>query len=250
MENYLYILPFKDKKHFKVGISSNNMNRIKHLNSIYSLDYDNGFILQGKEKKVKMLETMLLSITNQVDTFIGNDGHTEVRSINDYDKVIEQISLYEDAFKLKKEFLNKPIHTVKPKPKLKHNNIKKEKPPIDYEKYSYEIRELADKLSEFLRSKKANKVDKNNSYYIAEYYEGNIENTKVELCELHKKYKVMCSYDSICGVTYACVGVTYVCINKRETGENLISIGIVTIEDKHPELHEAITYFKTKLNQL
>ena len=51
MKNYLYILPFKDKKHFKIGISSNNHSRILHLNRLYDIDLENSFIVHSVNLK-------------------------------------------------------------------------------------------------------------------------------------------------------------------------------------------------------
>lgn len=92
MSDYLYILPFKDKKHFKIGISSNSYSRIFHLDKIYNIDLDNSFIVHSKKRNIALLERELLMIFEQddVDNFL-TDGHTEIRNVKYLNECLELI---------------------------------------------------------------------------------------------------------------------------------------------------------------
>tara|TARA_B100000767_G_C19636325_1_gene480582 strand:- start:28 stop:900 length:873 start_codon:yes stop_codon:yes gene_type:complete len=84
MKNFLYLIPFLDKQHFKLGISSSNFNRIKKHNNTYGgIDYDNVYIISGSFKNIKHLEDIWKdNIPDDVSqVFEGKDGYTEVRSM-------------------------------------------------------------------------------------------------------------------------------------------------------------------------
>ena len=106
MTNFLYILPFKDQKHFKIGISSKDFSRIKYLNKIYDIDFDKSFIVYSKERDIKILEKELLEIfdTDECDKF-ETDGYTEIRNIKYFNECLQIIdSKHENLKYVKQKF--------------------------------------------------------------------------------------------------------------------------------------------------
>lgn len=132
MDKYLYLLPFKNNKHFKIGISTNNFNRINLHNSTYNINLNNAYIVTSKFNKIiPALETELLcSIpeSKTINEFKNLDGYTEIRDINHFNKALEIIGSKDDNLKIKIEKYNslnnkiknkrKPIH---PKYPIKNN---------------------------------------------------------------------------------------------------------------------------------
>ena len=101
MKPHLYILPFNDKQHLKIGISlTNNFNRIKQLSNVYDIDSDN-IILYSSDNinNIKLLEKNIKTIINQTiapdNIHYGKDGHTEIKNI----KHINQINAIIDTLK-------------------------------------------------------------------------------------------------------------------------------------------------------
>lgn len=101
MKPHLYILPFNDKQHLKVGISlNNNFNRIKQLSNVYDIDSDN-IILYSSDNinNIKLLEKNIKTIINETITpdniHYGKDGHTEIRNV----KHLNHINTIIDTFK-------------------------------------------------------------------------------------------------------------------------------------------------------
>ncbi len=108
MKPHLYIIPFNDNQHLKVGISlNNNFNRIKQLATIYDINHDN-IILYSSDNinNIKLIEKNIKTIINETITpdniHYGKDGHTEIRNIkylNDINNIINTfkplLNLYE-----------------------------------------------------------------------------------------------------------------------------------------------------------
>jgi hypothetical protein len=91
--NYLYLLPFQDRKHFKIGISSNNFDRINHLNNLYQLDKEKCLMITSdKTTNIKILEKELLNIfeNDECDEF-STDGHTEIRNVKYLNECVDLI---------------------------------------------------------------------------------------------------------------------------------------------------------------
>ena len=103
MNTYLYLLPFKNSEHFKVGISSNNFSRIFHLNNIYGFDLEKAIIIKSDNTRfVKVLEKEILSLFYQtIVEFEGLEGHTEICNKRHWSQVVDLITT-------KKKFLNIP----------------------------------------------------------------------------------------------------------------------------------------------
>jgi hypothetical protein len=91
---FLYLLPFKNNKHFKFGISSSGFNRIENLNSIYEIDINKSKIyVTENEKLIKYIEKEIkVLFPDNERIYRGKDGWTEIRDIKIFDKVLELLN--------------------------------------------------------------------------------------------------------------------------------------------------------------
>jgi hypothetical protein len=89
--DYFYILPFNDKKHIKVGISSDDITRVITHEEGYSLNLSEILILKCHRRSLaQKVERYVLKNTEKPESsnkYNGIDGHTEIRSINDLNKI-------------------------------------------------------------------------------------------------------------------------------------------------------------------
>lgn len=89
--DYLYILPFNDKKHIKVGISSDDITRVITHEEGYNLNLSKVLILKCHRKSLaKKVERFILKNTEKPESankYNGIDGYTEIRSIHDLNKI-------------------------------------------------------------------------------------------------------------------------------------------------------------------
>lgn len=106
MQNYIYILPFLDGKHFKIGISSNDLSRVKEHNRIYGVDKKKALVFEGNKRIVRALESSLLSICPQVNGFNGKDGHTEIREIKHLEECMGFVKFYENQNKISQKSID------------------------------------------------------------------------------------------------------------------------------------------------
>ncbi len=97
---YLYLLPFDNGEHFKIGISTNNDNRIKHHHWQFGLNLDKCLVVTAnKDKTIVLLERELL---NTFDDEIVNidysefDGYTEIRDMSCFNEVVDLIKSKSD----------------------------------------------------------------------------------------------------------------------------------------------------------
>lgn len=98
-EAYVYILPFKCGKYFKIGYSkSENYERFDSLSENYSIDFDNSYVVHGSKISISKLEKELLSKTSVSDWKFRNDGYTEVRSIKDLNFCLDYARNKENVF--------------------------------------------------------------------------------------------------------------------------------------------------------
>ena len=128
MKPHLYILPFNDKQHLKVGISlNNNFNRIKQLSNVYDIDSDN-IILYSSDNinNIKLLEKNIKTIINETITpdniHYGKDGHTEIRNVkhlNDINTIIDTFKPLLNLYELK--YTKQTIPTKKEKNTIIYN---------------------------------------------------------------------------------------------------------------------------------
>ena len=118
-QNFLYILPFNDGKHFKIGISSNGYSRINHLNKIYDINLNQAYIIHSVKNNVKMLETELLQIFDKDDCDkFDTDGYTEIRNIKYLDECLsfiqnKHIKLNYILTKFDTKIFNKITYSIK-----------------------------------------------------------------------------------------------------------------------------------------
>ena len=95
LDYFLYLLPFKDGKLFKIGFSSENFLRIHYLHEIYDFDPDKILIITAnKNNTIKVLEKELLNTfepekLNKQYEFL--DGYTELRSMKYFKKSLRII---------------------------------------------------------------------------------------------------------------------------------------------------------------
>lgn len=122
MNHYLYILPFSDKKNFKIGISSNNLDRVIKHDNTYNIDLDSVVIIKGSKTKVSALERTLLSLFpyKQDDKFLGKDGYTEIRAVKYLDDCLSHTDTLITLMKLKKS----DFESERPKEIIKESPIK------------------------------------------------------------------------------------------------------------------------------
>lgn len=93
MEKYLYLLPLKDNSLFKIGISSNNLNRVKMHDSTYGIIKNDCLIITAKKSGViSAIERELLEIFEQPShKYKGLDGWTELRGIENFNEALDII---------------------------------------------------------------------------------------------------------------------------------------------------------------
>ena len=114
LNKFLYLIPFQDNKHFKIGISSFNNFRILNHNKNFKIDYSNSIIYTAEKQSIlDIIEKELLIIFPQCEhPYQGVDGSTEVRELKYLDESIAIINSkpsilgikrhkYNDVFKQK-----------------------------------------------------------------------------------------------------------------------------------------------------
>ena len=109
MKDYiLYVLPFKNGKHFKFGITRvKNFTRIKMIHKMYEIDMDKCIIYRGDKTSIMLVENRLKEYELlQVEEYFGLEGYTEIRNISELENSIEIIESYKE-FDLVKESLTK-----------------------------------------------------------------------------------------------------------------------------------------------
>lgn len=98
MTDYLlYVLPFKNEKHFKFGISrQKKLERIKDLHNIYEIDIDKSFFYTGSKEVITFIECELKKFESlEIDDYYGIAGYTEIRNISELEKTIKIIESYD-----------------------------------------------------------------------------------------------------------------------------------------------------------
>lgn len=117
---YLYLLPFKNKKYFKLGISKSLDCRITTHNNTYDLDLNNALVVSAKISVfILSLEQELLLKLDKTDFVTFCDGYTEVRSMQDFNKALDYIKSKDDVF----EFKIEKYKNSKIKPKLNKDGV-------------------------------------------------------------------------------------------------------------------------------
>lgn len=89
----LYLLKFKNGTHYKLGISNQlELNRIKHLDNTYEIDFENSVIYYGLKRDIQLVETYLKKLIPEIynNPYKGKDGFSEIREIKSFDKVFHK----------------------------------------------------------------------------------------------------------------------------------------------------------------
>ena len=118
---FLYLLPFSDDTHFKVGVSRNNLSRVLKHNGTYSIKKNNSIIVTAqKQSIIRALEMEILSILDKPDSkYISEDGHTEIRHMQDFNVALDIIKGKPEKLGLQIIPLNELLKlTNKEKPKI------------------------------------------------------------------------------------------------------------------------------------
>ncbi len=137
-QHILYILPFKNGRYFKFGITKEmNFERIKHINRIYGIDIERGLVYYGNTKDIVFIENQLKNkfcVKNH--EYKGRNGYTEVRNISELKSTISILKEYKNKFDLQKFKLKKLNY------KYIDYELKPNGQPINYTRYSYDEIEL------------------------------------------------------------------------------------------------------------
>jgi hypothetical protein len=105
MKDYiLYVLPFKNGKHFKFGITKvKNFTRIKMIHKMYEIDMEKCYIYRSDRDSIMLIENKLKEYELlQVEEYRGLEGYTEIRNISELQNSIDIIESYTE-FDLIKE---------------------------------------------------------------------------------------------------------------------------------------------------
>lgn len=127
-EFYFYILKLKDKNAFKVGVSSNDFQRVKHHDRNYGgINYQESLIVVSPIKKaIITLESQILidyEEENVANDFLGIDGYTEMLSGDCIHRVIEDVQVKAERFPAKKFRIIRNIDFIVNEPEKKTKDI-------------------------------------------------------------------------------------------------------------------------------
>lgn len=139
---FLYLIPFNDGKHFKLGITqSKDLSRIKKLNQIYDVNYEQSLLVSAsKARSIQLLEKDLLNIfSGEVQKYKGKDGWTEVRPLSFFTDVIAEIKSRNSVLGLKIEPLNNYTQELNSKP-VPYYKKKRKQISIDQKKLNFELK--------------------------------------------------------------------------------------------------------------
>lgn len=108
-KGFVYIIPFKNEKYFKIGRSSGNFNRVTYLIKMYNGNRDKTYIIKSIDNA--SLERYLLNKFPKCDINQNIKGHTEIREYK-YFKEIESVAkslggLHIESVAEKEQILNK-----------------------------------------------------------------------------------------------------------------------------------------------
>ncbi len=91
--NILYLLPFKNGKHFKFGISTQrDLSRVYRIDSLYNIDFDKSIIYYGLKPDIQLVENYIKKITPKMynSPYKGKDGYSEVRDFSLFERILEK----------------------------------------------------------------------------------------------------------------------------------------------------------------
>ncbi|CAL2079540.1 hypothetical protein TD3509T_600089 [Tenacibaculum dicentrarchi] len=184
MKNYIYILPFLDGKYFKIGISNNDLRRIKEHDSTYGIDKYKALVFEGKKRVIKALESSLLSICPEINIFEGKDGNTEIREIKYLEYCMDFIKFYES----KNEITRKKIDLTPVIKKPTKNKYSKRAVKTPYTTLTEEeLNKFIDTIILFISDKKVECIKEGFDYLVL--FNSNIDEYELDLKS--KKYKLL-----------------------------------------------------------
>ena len=91
--NILYLLPFKNGKHFKFGISTQrDLSRVYRIDSLYNIDFEKSIIYYGLKPDIQLVENYIKKITPRIynSSYKGKDGHSERRDFYLFESILEK----------------------------------------------------------------------------------------------------------------------------------------------------------------
>ena len=91
--NILYLLPFKNGKHFKFGISTQrDLSRVYRIDSLYNIDFEKSIIYYGLKSDIQLVENYIKKITPRIynSPYKGKDGHSEIRDFYLFESILEK----------------------------------------------------------------------------------------------------------------------------------------------------------------
>ena len=88
---YLYLLRFKDKPHFKFGLSK-EVNRLRRIHHSYEIDFDLSAYVWASELLIREAETHIKNMPLQkVSDYGTKNGASEIRYSSDLSLVVEYL---------------------------------------------------------------------------------------------------------------------------------------------------------------
>lgn len=141
--NILYLLPFKNGKYFKFGISKDmDFSRVYHIDNLYEIDFENSVLYYGLKSDIHLVEKYIKKITPRIynNPYNGKDGHSEVRDFSLFEQIYkkceEQFSQDFSLIKyeLKNLCLDNPKNVIKSRRNVKKDdsNSFTEIPELEY----------------------------------------------------------------------------------------------------------------------
>lgn len=141
--NILYLLPFKNGKYFKFGISNNrDFSRVYHIDNLYEIDFEKSVVYYGLKSDIQLVEKYIKKITPRLynNPYNGKDGHSEVRDFSLFEQIYKKC---EDQFsqdfslikyELKNLCLDNPKNVIKSRRNVKKDdsNSFTEIPELEY----------------------------------------------------------------------------------------------------------------------
>jgi hypothetical protein len=91
--NILYLLPFKNGKHFKFGISTQrDLSRVYRIDSLYNIDFEKSIIYYGLKPDIQLVENYIKKITPRIynSPYKGKDGHSEIRDFSFFENILDK----------------------------------------------------------------------------------------------------------------------------------------------------------------
>lgn len=136
----LYLLPFNNGDYYKLGITNQkDLFRIKHLDDLYDINFDDAVIFYGLKKDILLAERYLKQYIPMMydNPYEGKDGFSEVREMQYFNKTMKKCNeqFTNDfgflKYKLKDLDISEWKNSVKQRPKKKEE-ISIEFPDIEF----------------------------------------------------------------------------------------------------------------------